>query len=531
MSNGVTEEKWSGGRKATIISGGIVGLAVFIAFLPSLHSGFVNWDDQQYVYENPVIRNLDLNFLKTVFTTVLVYNWHPLTMLSYGIDYALWGLDPWGYHLENIILHALNTALVFLLVLRLSREAGKTNAILAGCVAGFIFGVHPLHVESVSWVSERKDVLSAFFFLLAILSYLKYSSLRKSFSYAASLVFFTLALLSKPMAVTLPAALLIMEYGLGRLDPRSWESVKSRVIEKAPFFILSVLSSAITVWAQNRQGALTPIEAYPLIDRLTVVVRAYVFYLYKFIAPVGLAPFYPLPGKSEFFGAGFFVSLAVFAAVTVFCVFSARRSRVIPAAWLYYVVTLLPVIGIIQVGNQFAADRYAYLPQLSLAVLAGLGAGRLFESPAKSTKTALVAALLLIAALLIVLTVRQEAVWADSITLWTREIEAFPGKVPLAYNQRGYAYEKKGDFSAALKDFNSAIAANPAYTASYINRGIAHAELGMFDKSIEDFKKAITLDPGKASAYYNLSRVYSKTGDTMEADFYRQKGDEAGEKK
>lgn len=531
MSSGVTEEKWFNNRKVVIISGVIVFLSALLAFLPALNSGFVNWDDQQYVYENPVIRNLDPHFIKTIFTTVLVYNWHPLTMLSYGVDYALWGLDPWGYHLENIMLHALNTALVFILAFRLAGGVAKTNALLAGCVAGFLFGVHPLHVESVAWVSERKDVLSAFFFLLAILSYLKYSTLRRHFSYAASLVFFTLALLSKPMAVTLPAALLIMEYGLGRLDPRSWVSVKSRVIEKAPFFLLSALSSAVTVWAQNKQGALTPIEAYPLIDRLTVAVRAYVFYLHKLIAPVGLAPFYPLPGKSEFFGFGFFVSLAVFAAVTAFCVFSARRSRVAPAAWLYYVVTLLPVIGIIQVGNQFAADRYAYLPSLSLVILAGLGVGRLFESPVKSIRAGLTAALVLIFALLTLLTIRQEAVWTDSVTLWTREIEVFPGKVPLAYNQRGYAYEKKGDFAVALKDFDSAIAANPAYTASYINRGIAYAELGMYDRSIEDFKKAISLDPVRASVYYNLSRVYSKIGDTAQADFYRKKGDEAEEKR
>ncbi|MDP2690003.1 MAG: hypothetical protein Q8P48_07820, partial [Deltaproteobacteria bacterium] len=283
-------------NKAVYAAAFSIALITFLAYLPSLQNGFVNWDDLDYVYENELIRSIDLNFIKTILTTPLVYNWHPLTMFSYAVDYSLWGLDPLGYHLVNIVIHSIDTALVFLLALRLACIAGEergesegtsTGRLAAALVAAALFGLHPLHVESVSWISERKDGLCAFFFLSSALMYLKYAGATpgKGRYYACSLLLFIPALMSKSMAVTLPAVLLILDfYPLRRrLTPKL-------LYEKAPFFLLSLLVSALTIWAQREGGALVGINAYPAPWRAVIALRAHAFYIYKMLAPINLAP-------------------------------------------------------------------------------------------------------------------------------------------------------------------------------------------------------------------------------------------------
>ncbi len=381
-------------------------LLAFAVFIPALGAGFVNWDDPAYVYQNPHIRSLDLHW---AFTAVVASNYHPLTLLSHTLDYALFGLDPWGHHLTSIMLHALNSALVYLLSLALLERimprsgapdsAGKGSgqrpgglsrnantgpsegAVFAALAAAFIFAAHPLHVESVAWVAERKDVLSAFLFLLSMLAYLGYTARRdKALPYALSLIFFVLALLSKPMAVTLPVVLLVLDYYPLKRDGRGWGRL---IIEKIPFFALSILSAVLTLWAQSSGGAVTKMHSYSLGARLIVAVRGYVFYLYKLIYPASLAPYYPLPLSAGAEDPLFLGSLLILIIISALCLYLALRGRRAPAAlWAYYIVTLAPVIGIVQVGSQAAADRYAYITTIGFFMLAGFVMARLFTMPA-----------------------------------------------------------------------------------------------------------------------------------------------------
>ena len=495
----------------------LVAFMVFLLYLPALENAFVNWDDPTYVYENLRIRSLDPGLLKWAFTSAFFGNWHPLTTLSFALDYALWGLDPRGWHLVNILLHAFNTLLVALLATRLaahgSADSGGTHelnkgAIAAGIVTALLFGIHPLHVESVVWVSERKDLLCTFFFLLSLLAYLGYTPSRRPVLYISSLVFFAAALMSKPMAVTLPAVLLILDlHPLGRLK------AKGAVLEKIPFFALSLFSSSLTVWAQRSAEAMVALEAYPAATRLFVAVRAYIFYLLKMVLPLDLAPFYPIPEKTGLLSIEFAGLFALLSALTLFCILSFKRRRVFSAVWLYYMVTLLPVIGLVQVGNQAAADRYTYLPALGPFLLAGLLAGLIIERCSKRWLVAPVAGMMLVSGVLADTTIRQIAVWKSSVTLWSYEIELFPDAAHPGHYNRGLAYYGAGEYEAAIEDFKRAVELEPGHARAYNSRGAAYASLGNPEQAVEDFKRAIELNPGHARAYYNLGKVYFGLGD------------------
>jgi len=500
-------------------------LITFLAYIPSLGNGFVNWDDPGYVYDNPAIRSIDAHFLKLIFTKPILSNWHPLTMLSYGLDFLFLGFNPLSFHLTNVILHASNVFLVFVLAVRLIERltpgtGGRINALAAGLTTSLLFGLHPLHVESVSWVSERKDVLCAFFFLLSILAYLEYAgplSGKKKLSYVGALFFFILSLLSKPMAVSLPFVLLILDfYPLGRFQGPGEGGAKRALLDKIPFFVLSAASAMLTVWAQRSGTAYNGFQFSLLPLRIVLASRAYAFYLYKMFLPLNLAPFYPYPRDLRIFSYEYLGAMAVFVSMTFFCVFRLKRHRAISAVWFYYLITLLPVIGIVTVGEQAAADRYTYLPCLGLFILAGAGAGYLFERTRAEAAVALILAVLVMSALT-ALTVRQEAIWKDSISLWTYAIEKFPGAVPTAYYDRGLAYQGRGDYPSAVKDYNAAIALNPGYIRYYINRGFSYREMGSFDLAVRDFNKAIELDPRYVKAYLNKGLAYLRRGEYEKA--------------
>ncbi len=300
----------------------------FIVYLAALQNEFVEWDDSQYVFENLHIRSFDLDFFKWAFFDFYAANWHPLTWISHALDYAVWGLNPMGHHLTNNILHAVNTFLVVLLVVRLltSRQAVKLTsshmssapadppeagnsrftihdsrfALIAAGVTGLLFGLHPIHVESVAWVAERKDLLCALFYLLSIMAYVSYRSYTTNKSYILSLFFFILALLSKPMAVSLPVVLLILDwYPFGRIQ--SLKTFRDSFVDKIPFIALSIVSSILTVLAQRAEGAVTAIEAIPLSTRMLVASKSLIAYLWKMLMPMHLIPYYPYPNDASLF--------------------------------------------------------------------------------------------------------------------------------------------------------------------------------------------------------------------------------------
>lgn len=315
-------------------------LITFVIYIPSLKNGFVNFDDYLYVYENPNIQKIDLKFFKWIFTAEANTTWHPLTLLSIAVDYSIWGLNPFGYHLINVVFHAINTVLVFLLFIRLSTVRGEIS-IIPAAIASLLFGIHPLHVESVAWISERKDVLCAFFYLLSIFIYLKYISTKrkKFFYYTLCLFFFILALMSKPMAVTLPVVILILDfYPLERLN--KMKDALPLLIEKIPFLILSLILSIITINFHQTDRVLKTLEQYPLIPRILVALSAYIFYLIKMVFPYNLAPFYPLPAQTDIFTLTYLISGFTLAALTVFSILAYKKNKVYLAVWGYYLVSI-----------------------------------------------------------------------------------------------------------------------------------------------------------------------------------------------
>jgi tetratricopeptide (TPR) repeat protein len=526
-----------------------IALVTMLVYLPALHNNFVAWDDILYVTDNSHIRSLGGSFFLWAFSDFFAANWHPLTWISHALDYAVWGLNPLGHHLTSIILHALNTFLVVALLIRLL-DAYRTKhdpsflndraVLVAGGTAGLLFGLHPLHVESVAWVSERKDLLCALFFLLSIMLYAKYASGRTTGDgkrqpdgdgkdgaggrnflfnryYLAALGFFILALLSKPMAVTLPVVLLILDWHpFDRI--RSWRTFGAACVEKLPFFVLSLASSVMTVLAQKAGGALLSVAVTPWQTRLPVGAKAVIGYLENMAWPLNLVPFYPYPETASWASWEYIAPLALEAGITVLCVVLAVQKRKTGlAAWGYYCATLVPVLGIVQVGGQSMADRYTYLPSLGPFIVLGLGAAWVWErahaqdKPGPSVRLFIAAAAACIVFFLSFATIRQTGVWKDSLSLWSYEIAREPG-VALAYNNRGLTYDDMGRLDLAVEDFTRAIELSPFEYKAYSNRGKAFSKLGMLDKAIEDFTVIINQDPSSYWAYVNRGKAYYNKG-------------------
>jgi Tfp pilus assembly protein PilF len=519
-----------------------VSLLTFLVYLPSLQNDFVDWDDNIYVYLNPYIQSLDTSFFIWAFSDLLYgNNWHPLTWISHALDYAIWGLNPFGHHLTNNILHAFNTFLMVLLVIRLmvtprilannklsSSSADRSVLITAG-VSGLLFGLHPLHVESVAWVSERKDLLCAIFFLLTLISYEKYvitdpdsRSLAARFyskRYLLTLLLFLLALLSKPMAVSLPVVLLILDW-YPHYRIQSLRTLWTSLFEKIPFFALAFFSSVMTILAQKTAIAMK--EVLDMSTRILVAAQSLFLYLWKMILPYKLIPLYVYPKEVSFLSFQYFFPPLLFAGITIAFSVVAKKNKLWLAVWTYYIVTLMPVIGIVQVGNQSMADRYTYLPSIGPFLMVGLLTALITarsDKPALSRKVLKLVGAWGAVALLVVmsyLTIKQIEIWRNTIVLFSHDIEASPDEHYLAYFIRGKAYKKEGQFDSAIKDFNKAVDLNPYYHQSYHNRASVFAKTGQLDKAIDDYTVSINTRP-TPDAYYERGVVFSKQGETDKA--------------
>lgn len=514
-----TKISYSNKNKSVVwISALGVALATFLVYLPALNNDFVNWDDDKYVYENNKIGTIDLNFLKWVLTTEVAGLWHPLTMFSYAVDYAFWGLYPFGYHLTNNLLHSLDTLLVFLLtvqlVMKISDGSGLSKALIIAGITSLLFGIHPIHVESVAWVSERKDVLSSFFYLLSLIAYLKYTSsiaLKRYILYGACFIFFVLSLLSKPMAVSLPAVLLILDfYPLGRL--KIVGDLKRSLTEKLPFVLMSLLFSVITILTHHSRGGLASSEMFPIIGRILVSMYVYIFYLTKIMLPLVLAPFYPYPSEINFFSFEYLGSLISLITITLICIWALKASKLFLAIWLYYIVTLIPVIGIVKVGLQAAADRYTYLPSIGLFLIVGSGVWYCYENFFKKHYMKIIVAMFIVFGILAIKTNKQITIWRDSLTLWSYEVRIFPDSDLPAYLNLCSAYLEVGDYKQALENCDKAIKIDPKDPNAYINRGLVYDSLGDYQAAIADFNKAIDLNPQDAAPYSNLAITYNNLG-------------------
>jgi hypothetical protein len=501
----------------------VVSLATFLLYTRSLQNGFVDWDDNYYVTANNYIKSFNMEFIRWAFLDFYSYNWHPLTWISHAVDYAIWGLNPVGHHLTNVIFHAINTYLVVVVVMNLLRfrnrisgenkesdTADENSWLMIGGVTGVLFGIHPLHVESVAWIAERKDLLCAFFFLLSIIFYSGYvgdltgnSNRGNSFSrissrkYLFSVAFFVFAVFSKPMAVTLPFVLMILDYcPFGRV--RSVKTFYLSLIEKVPFILISVCSSIITVLAQRSGSAIW--ADVPVATRLLVASKATVAYIVKMLFPFNLLPFYPYPRNATLLSLEYIGCILILIGITYVCVRLSGKDRFYLSVWLYFGITLAPVIGLVQVGGQFMADRYMYLPSIGPFLLIGVLFSH-FVNKISCLSGSLVArrAIVSMIALMIYfpvgyLTYNQIGIWKSGIDLWTYVIKKEPEKILFAYYNRGGLFAKKGMYLEAIDDYSMVIARNyEEYSKVYIHRGLVYSQAGNLGAAVADFEKACQL--------------------------------------
>jgi regulator of sirC expression with transglutaminase-like and TPR domain len=583
--------------------------AAIMAFWQVNQCDFINYDDPLYVTDNIHVKSgITIGSIRWAFTTGHATNWHPLTWMSHMLDVQLFGLKPRWHHLTNLLFHIANTLLLFFVFHRMTKAPWKSAFVAV------LFALHPLHVESVAWVSERKDVLSTFFWMLTMGAYIYYVEHRTEdgekwtgilrfpssvFRYSAVLIFFALGLMAKPMLVTLPFVLLLLDYWpLQRLDQKKsarqtrteasrqgtgsgergslsakkrkgksgkmptgqrmvkeekpaahkyqWALVRPLLWEKTPLFALAALSSIVTLIAQQKGGAVVSFEGIGPGVRIANAWVSYIIYIAKTIWPINLAVFYPhrdLWPLWQVLGA-----VLLLGAVTLMVIRTAKRFPYLTMGWLWFTGTLVPVIGIVQVGTQAMADRYTYIPLIGLFVIAAWGIPELLKKWQPShplRKEALFASSGLVLLSLFIVTRTQVGYWRNNIALYDHSLQvAGPSDVMLysrgvaygklgdhrqaisdcdraieinpksadAYTNRGVAYDKVGNYAQAISDFDRAIEINPEFAYAYYGRGVAYGELGNYRQAISDFDRAIEIDPERAEVYYNRGIAYVKIG-------------------
>ncbi|MFA7256568.1 MAG: tetratricopeptide repeat protein, partial [Kiritimatiellales bacterium] len=488
----------------------LLALMVWGVFGQTLRHNFINYDDDRYVYENPAILNgLTPGGLRWIATHPHGDNWHPLTSLSHMLDCQLYGLNPGGHHATNVLLHMATVILLFLVLRQMTGSLWRSAFVAA------VFAIHPLRAESVAWISERKDVLSGFFFMLTLGAYLRY--VRRPFSagrYGAVVLLFTLGLMSKAMLVTLPFVLLLLDWWpLKRFQASDTKKTTLRLIlEKAPLFLLSAVFCITTVWAQK--NSVVSIKALPLPARLENTLCSYAVYIGQTLFPFKLMPFYPhLKTELPLWEIG--LLFATLAAISLAALFGWKKRPYLPVGWLWYLGMLVPVIGIMQVGDQAHADRYTYLPQIGLLIMATwlaadwCAARRYRRTILSATAAAVVAALTVQACL-------QTAYWKNSISLWQHTL-ACTLENCVAYNQMGQALIQQGKFDEAAEQCRKAIKIYPDYYQLHYNLGLALGQYGKLDEALVHIKKSIELNPNFSAAYSNLGVIFDKQGKFDEA--------------
>jgi protein O-mannosyl-transferase len=485
---------------------------------------FINFDDYEYITENNHIKSgINAESIKWAFTSVVAGNWHPLTMLSHMLDWSIFGANPAGHHLVNLLLHIGAAILLFLFLNK------TTNNIWPSAFAAALFVLHPLRVESVAWAAERKDVLSMFFGMACLHAYAFYAENNKLFRYYLCLILFALGLLSKSMLVTLPFVLMLLDYWpLKRwqkaiapvevpitADKKSKNRFNTRknkifflIWEKVPFILLTVATSIVNLWAHNKGDLILSMERLPFHVRIYNAIISYVSYLRKIFWPVDLAVFYPFDQASivqQLFNYRF-----ILIGITIFVIYSIKKRPFLFVGWFWYLGTLIPVIGLVQVAGQSMADRFTYLPSVGIAIGLAWGIPSLFRSKDIS-KNILLPASIAILAILAICTWRQCGYWRNSTTLFSHALQLTKNNSQ-AHNNLGVALSGEGKMEDAIDNYNKAITIAPAEFSLYSNRGVAYAALGRYQMAIEDYNKSIRLEPNHADAYANRGIAYTSLG-------------------
>jgi len=479
-------------------------VATLAAFWQVNYCDFINYDDNTYVTENNNIqKGLTLDGIRWAMTTGYESYWHPLTWMSHMLDIQLFGLNPRGHHLTNLLFHTANTLLLFFVLSRMTRALWQSAFVAA------LFALHPLHVESVAWVAERKDVLSAFFWMLTMAAYVHYAERPGLRRYLTVLLLFLFGLMAKPMVITLPFVLLLLDYW----PLRRTEKIISLLREKIPLFALAALSGVVTFANQQDVGAMMTVGALPLPARISNAFVSYAAYIWKMLWPDNLAFFYPHSAQLQFWQtAG---AVLIFMAITFMTVRAAARFRYLIVGWLWYVGTLVPVIGIIQVGGQARADRYTYIPLIGLFIMVAWAVPAILKKWRYRAK-ALIAASTAVLSCLFIATWTQVGYWEDNFTLYGHAIKVMDNNYHAHYN-RGIAFCNLGSYREAIEDFDRAIEIGPSQVDPYMNRGVAFAAIGNLEKAIEDFVRALRINPEYTLAYFNRGIAYAALGNQQEA--------------
>ena len=459
---------------------------------------FLSFDDSQGLLGNPEVRDgFSWSGIVWAFTTAHASNWFPLTWLSHMLDFQLFGLEPGWHHLTNVLIHAISSVFLFALMKRM------TGRLWESAFVAFVFALHPLHVESVAWISERKDVLFAFFWFLTTWLYLDFLAQRTPQKYLLMVLAFCLGLMSKQMIVTLPFTLLLLDAW-----PLKRSGLKTLILEKVPLVVLAIAASAIAFLAQSKGGAVQSLQSIPLAARAANALMAYAIYVANFICPTGLAFFYPYPAKwpvGEVLFAGFALT-----AMSVLVVLAFRARPYLAVGWFWYLGTLAPVIGLIQVGHQSRADRYTYIPLIGISIMVAWAAAEAFGKWPQA-KTAFAGVAIAVCVVWMLFTSVQIKYWKNGPALYTRAIEVTDGNY-LAHLNLGVDLAAQRQYQMALRELYTSIEENPDQAHARNSLGGVLFNLGRKSEAIEQFSQAIRLEPQDAEPHANLGNALVDAG-------------------
>lgn len=503
----------------------VLAAIVWVVFSQTLGHGFVNYDDGDYVYNHPVITSgLTLRGVQWAFTHAHAANWHPVTTISHMLDCQLYGLQPGGHHLTNVLLHGAAAILLFLALQQLTATRWPSAFVAA------LFAIHPLRVESVAWISERKDVLSGVFFMLVLWTYAHYVRADQRHArqsrrwYIAAILFFALGLMCKPTLVTLPFVLLLLDYWpLRRFAPQAgkhndlarWRQL---TVEKIPFFVLAVASCVTTVLAQQTAEAVVPVSELNMVDRFGNAATSYVIYIAQMIWPARLAAIYP-EANLNIVEAGLAFLVLLLLSVTFFI--WRRNYPFLLIGWLWFLGMLVPMIGIIQVGPQARADRYTYLPLIGLYLLATWGTMALVSNWGRRRELLIGVAVSIIAGLMAI-SYFQTSTWRNSETMWHQAL-AHTSRNQIAENSLGKALVKEGRLDEAAVHFQKALDIYPDYAEANANLADVLCLQGAWRDAVDHYQTALRSQPNYAMAHNNLGIALAVIGNTDEAiDQFRE---------
>lgn len=498
-----TEDRPVANRRGLWLALALAAVTI-VAYAPVRHHEAIDLDDPGYVFDNPhVAAGLTSDGIAWAFTTGHAANWHPLTWISHMVDVTLFGLDPGAHHLVSLAFHVINTLLLFGVL------AWLTGAVYPSAFVAALFGVHPTHVESVAWIAERKDVLSTCFWLLTMAAYGWYVRRPGVGRYLLVGILLALGLMAKPMLVTLPFVLILLDYW----PLRRGLPFRSLVIEKLPLFAVVIASSIVTFIVQRQGGAMSTLDVMPISLRIGNALVSYVSYLWMTVWPANLAVFYPFPTRIA--PAAIAAATLLLVALSVVALRVARTRPYVLAGWLWYLGTLVPVIGVVQVGTQALADRYTYIPLIGIGIAVAWWAA---DAPARFRQPLAAAAVVVVLALTVT-TRAQVAHWQNSLTLWQHTVDVTTGNYR-ARNSLGAQLGNQGRPADAIVHFSEALRLAPDRGEAFHihhNLGRALADLGRFDEAIPHYREALRLKPDYPEAHNNLGLALGRTGHPEEA--------------